>query len=181
MKSLYGFERKYADSASELYSALTDLTHPSMKEYQRHVRIWNFRKGLKQEEWRFVGRRIAKRKAEEGKESELIVNSHPFPQRKIRKALSRNFETTYENLQRQSVIRRSHTPEGFMIRTPRQRSPAACVYRENFIIISVDRLLPSCPAMVALMILIMELHGEYTNQFSRAGGRFSKKVWLILK
>ncbi|KAF9633157.1 hypothetical protein BFW01_g4051 [Lasiodiplodia theobromae] len=132
MKELYGFERKYADSASEIYGALTDLTRPSVKEYQRHFSLWNFRKSLKQKEWRFVGRRIAKRKAEEGKESELIVNGYHFPQRKIRKALSRNFETTYENFQRQSVIRRSHTPDGIMITTPpRQRSPAACVYRRN--------------------------------------------------
>ncbi|KAL1623496.1 hypothetical protein SLS54_004486 [Diplodia seriata] len=105
MKQLHGFE------ANE-------------KEYQRRVRKWGLRKGLKQEEWNFVGRRFAKRKAEEGKDSELIVNGNIFPQHKIRKALGRHyFETTYEHFQREMAVRRSQTPEGLFITTPpRQRS-----------------------------------------------------------
>ncbi|KAL0258955.1 hypothetical protein SLS55_006460 [Diplodia seriata] len=105
MKRLYGFE------ANE-------------KEYQRRVRKWGLRKGLKKEEWNFVGRRIAKRKAEEGKDSELIVNGNAFPQHKIRKALGRHyFETMYDHFQREMAVGRSQTPEGLFITTPpRQRS-----------------------------------------------------------
>ncbi|KAF2145338.1 uncharacterized protein K452DRAFT_294994 [Aplosporella prunicola CBS 121167] len=76
MESMYGFK------ASE-------------KQYERQFKRWGFRKNLKAEEWKFVSRRLEKRKRE-GKETDLKIDGILVPRKKLQKEIDRNFETALE-------------------------------------------------------------------------------------
>lgn len=58
------------------------------------------RKNLKSEEWKLIGRRIAKRKAEDDKESQLMLDGYPFPPKKVLKAILRYSEGTLDRFNR---------------------------------------------------------------------------------
>ena len=68
----------------------------SKAQYERHFKIWNFRKNLKSHEWIFVHYRFNKRKRD-GKKSELYVDGVLVSEKKIKKETARyNFPTITE-------------------------------------------------------------------------------------
>lgn len=70
------------------------------QQYERRLKKWGVRKNLKAKDWVVIGRRIAKRKAEDDKESKLTVDGYLFPPEKVLKAISRYQEGTIERYQR---------------------------------------------------------------------------------
>jgi hypothetical protein len=66
----------------------------SKAQYERQFKKWNFRKNLKQDEWKFIARKVAKRRLD-AKETDLYINGVLIPQRKVEKEILRlNFSTT---------------------------------------------------------------------------------------
>jgi selenocysteine-specific translation elongation factor len=61
----------------------------SKSQYERHFKKWEFRKNLKNQEWRDVHVHLSKRKRD-GKESDLYVDGILVPSKEIQKETSRN-------------------------------------------------------------------------------------------
>lgn len=61
----------------------------SKAQYERHFKIWNFRKNLNDVEWKFVHHRIEKRKRND-KGSVLQVDGIAIPNKRVKKEISRH-------------------------------------------------------------------------------------------
>ncbi|KAF8247193.1 hypothetical protein K440DRAFT_479801, partial [Wilcoxina mikolae CBS 423.85] len=58
-------------------------------QYERHFKMWNFRKNLNDDEWKFVHNRMEKRKRND-KDSVLRVDGIEIPNKRVKKEISRH-------------------------------------------------------------------------------------------
>jgi len=113
-------------------NALAFLTHSSKAQLEYKLKKWDFRKHLRQEDWRSIDYKITKRKRE-GKESHVIFSGAIMNPEKVKKEINRHREVSIFNrlrtsqclslkpvpLQLRNVTASSpRTPEDLQISTP---------------------------------------------------------------
>ncbi|GIJ92153.1 hypothetical protein Asppvi_011129 [Aspergillus pseudoviridinutans] len=98
MESMYGFER-------------------SKQQYQRRLKKWGLKKyELRAADWKAIGRRVEKRKREDGKESEVFFDGIQHPPEKVRKV---SYKQAFVSIRDQFLGGPSpYTPEGVVVCTP---------------------------------------------------------------
>jgi hypothetical protein len=66
----------------------------SKAQYENRFKTWDFRKNMNDSEWKFVIRRVNKRKLD-GKESVAYFNDNPIPEKRLKKEECRRILPTY--------------------------------------------------------------------------------------
>ncbi len=94
MKQNYGFDARFG--SHDLPPCLGLTSFNSKGQYESRFRKWNLRKHLKGSEWKYVSRRVQKRK-KEGKESAVYFNRVAIAAEKVRKETSRHDVPTYRS------------------------------------------------------------------------------------
>ncbi|OJJ70060.1 hypothetical protein ASPBRDRAFT_56797 [Aspergillus brasiliensis CBS 101740] len=122
-------ERLYAHENQTLTEVMNYLTtkhdfHRTKSQYERQLRRWGLRKyQARQTDWRFIGRRIDKRKRESNKDSEVFVDGIQQPLQKVRreryrKAFLSTVDRVVEEKRAKGAIAPSPaTPEGIVVCT----------------------------------------------------------------
>jgi hypothetical protein len=67
--------------------------HSSKDQYVRQFRKWGFKKNSTEDKWKFVFRRLEKRKLG-GSQSEVEINGKLMLEKKVKKEISRNVPTS---------------------------------------------------------------------------------------
>ena len=94
MKQNHGFD---ARCSPHMACSSSDLTNFNSKgRYETQFQKWNLRKNLRSSEWKYVSRRIQKRKRE-GKESVVYFNRVAIAPEKVKKEISRHDVPTYHS------------------------------------------------------------------------------------
>jgi hypothetical protein len=65
----------------------------SKHQYTRQFRTWRLKKNSTEDTWKFVSRRLEKRKLEGRDQSEVEINDILIPEKKVRKEISRHVPT----------------------------------------------------------------------------------------
>jgi hypothetical protein len=105
------------DITSSCLICNSDAAH-SPAQYERHLKKWNFRKNLKNQEWIFVHYRVAKRE-KAGKLSNVYFNRRLIPKEKVRKETMRHYFPTIQERYGQGI-----TSECFQLRNLKIKYPS---------------------------------------------------------
>lgn len=90
MAQQYNFcKRLVHKSLASIGHGFSDV-HDSKDQYTRKFKTWNLKKNSKEDEWRFVSRRMEKRKLEGKEETEVEMHGRVLPEKKCKKEISRH-------------------------------------------------------------------------------------------
>ena len=84
----------------QLSSRFVDSTdrHIRTSQYIGKFKQWHIKKNLTNEEWKFIDRKLRKRK-QEGKESDIYFHGKLIPDKKVKKETSRHAPPTFQQPQ----------------------------------------------------------------------------------
>ncbi|KFY43351.1 hypothetical protein V494_02026 [Pseudogymnoascus sp. VKM F-4513 (FW-928)] len=117
-------EKKTRDEVMEIMKN-THGFDKSKSQYIRKLQQWNFKKNSTNETWKFVARRLEKRKLE-GKDSETRINGDLVATKKLKHEISRYATFSYQ--QELNAAPSPATPGGVDIRTPRDETAGLVEY-----------------------------------------------------
>ncbi|KFX92770.1 hypothetical protein O988_07131 [Pseudogymnoascus sp. VKM F-3808] len=124
IETLFLKEKRTRDEVMEIMKN-THGFDKSKSQYIRKLQQWNFKKNSKNETWKFVARRLEKRKLE-GKESETRINGELIATKKLRHEISRYATVSYH--QELNAAPSPATPGGVDIRTPQDETAGLVEY-----------------------------------------------------
>ncbi|KFY10522.1 hypothetical protein V492_04989 [Pseudogymnoascus sp. VKM F-4246] len=120
IETLFLKEKKTRDEVMEIMKN----TH-GKSQYIRKLQQWNFKKNSTNEMWKFVARRLEKRKLE-GKDSETRINGDLIATKKLKHEISRYATFSYH--QELNEAPSPATPGGVDIRTPQDETAGLVEY-----------------------------------------------------
>lgn len=90
MDKTHGFQARFLDHCP-LINYLTSGADRfnSKAQYIRKFKQWGFKKNSRDEDWKFIARKLQKRNLE-GKESDTYINGKLAPRKKVKKEVSRH-------------------------------------------------------------------------------------------
>ncbi|KFY29261.1 hypothetical protein V491_00118 [Pseudogymnoascus sp. VKM F-3775] len=118
IETLFLKEKKTRDEVMEVMEK-THGFHRSKAQYIRKLQQWNFKKNSTNETWKFVARRLEKRRLE-GKDSETLINDELIATKKLKHEISRYATLSYQQML--NTAPSPATPGGVEIRTPQDEN-----------------------------------------------------------